>query len=247
MRLKKDIHFEVSERKILLRIADLIFVCFGLYILELFFPFNYLLIRSENAIYLFVLALYLSIFGTVFELYDLQKASKLDVTFRNIVLTVSTGSLCYFLTPYFTPFLPEQRLQIIYFYLTIIIMIFMWRLAYVSFVASPRFYKKVLLVGEISYVENIISALNNSDPNYKIVGFINCEKSSGEPVKFKGLKEFDASQLISVISEEKISEVLVASYNSETITSEIYHNLITLLEKGFTIREYTQVYRGIDL
>jgi lipopolysaccharide/colanic/teichoic acid biosynthesis glycosyltransferase len=38
---------------------------------------------------------------------------------------------------------------------------------------------------------------------------------------------------------------LVASYNSETITPTIYHDLITLLEKGFTIREYTQVYEEI--
>jgi len=242
---KKDIHFEVSERKILLRIFDLVFVFFGLYLLELFFPFNYLLLRVENTTYLVVLALYLLIFGTIFELYDLQKASKLDVTFRNIVLVASTTILFYFLTPYYSPFLPEKRLQILYFYLAIIIMIFVWRLCYVTFVASPRFYKRVLLVGEISYVENIVKALNVSDPNYKIVGFINCEEAPEEPIKFKGLKEFQPKELANVISEEKISEVLVASYNSETITAEIYHDLITLLEKGFTIREYTQVYEEL--
>jgi exopolysaccharide biosynthesis polyprenyl glycosylphosphotransferase len=213
--------------------------------LELFFPYNYLLIRGENGLYLFVLALYLMIFGTIFELYDLQKASKLDVTFRNIVLTASTTILFYFLTPFFTPFLPERRLQIIYFYIAIIVMIFIWRIAYVSFVASPRFYKRVLLVGEISYVENIVKALNVSDPNYKIIGFINCEQATEDPIKFKGLKEFEPKDLVNVITEHKISEVLVASYNSETITPEIYHDLITLLEKGFTIREYTQVYEEL--
>ncbi len=242
---KKDIHFEVSERKILLRLLDMAFVFFGLYLLELFFPYNYLLIRGENTLYLIVLAFYLMIFGTIFELYDLQKASKLDVTFRNIVLTASTTILFYFLTPFFTPFLPEKRLQIIYFYVAIIVMIFIWRIAYVTFIASPRFYKKVLLVGEISYIENIVKALNNSDPNYKIVGFINCEETQGEPIKFKGLKEFEPKELINVISDHKISEVLVASYNSETITADIYHDLIMLLEKGFTIREYTQVYEEL--
>ena len=48
-----------------------------------------------------------------------------------------------------------------------------------------------------------------------------------------------------VIKEEKISEILVASYNSETITPEIYHDLIALLDQGFTIREYTQVFEEI--
>ncbi len=242
---KKDIHFDVSERKILLRLFDIVFVFFGLYVLELFFPYNYLLIRGENTGYLFVLALYLMVFGTIFELYDLQKASKLDVTFRNIVLTASTTVLFYFLTPFFTPFLPAQRLQIIYFYVAIILMIFLWRIAYVTFIASPRFYKRVLLVGEISYVENIVKALNSSDPNYKIVGFINCEATGEDPIKFKGLKEFEPHQLVKVIADHKISEVLVASYNSETITAGIYHDLIMLLEKGFTIREYTQVYEEI--
>lgn len=245
MEKKKNIHFEVSERKILLRLFDLIFVFLGLYFLELLFPYNYLLIRPENALYLFVLAFYLMIFGTIFELYDLQRASKLDVTFKNVVLTASTTSIFYFLTPVLTPFLPEQRLQIIYFYIVIIVMIFIWRVGYVSFVASPRFYKKVLLVGEISYVQTIVDALNVSDPNYKIVGFINSEERLGVPVKCKGLTEFEAGDLVSIIKEHKISEILVASYNSDTITADIYRDLIVLLEKGFTIREYTQVYEEI--
>jgi exopolysaccharide biosynthesis polyprenyl glycosylphosphotransferase len=245
MRKKKSIHFEVSERKILLRLLDVVFVFIGLYLIELFLPYTYLLIRPENTMYLFVLALYLMIFGTIFEIYDLQKSSKLDVTFRNIVFAVSTTVLFYFLTPFFTPLLPERRLQIVYFYLVIIVMIFIWRIAYVTFIASPRFYKKVLLVGEISYVENIVKALNSSDPNYMIVGFINCEEPADEPIKFKGLKEFEPHELVKVIAEHKISEILVASYNSETITADIYHDLITLLEKGFTIREYTQVYEEL--
>jgi exopolysaccharide biosynthesis polyprenyl glycosylphosphotransferase len=245
MAYKKDIHFEVSERKILLRVFDIAFVLLGLYLLELFFAYDYLLIRRENAVPIFVLSLYLMIFGTIFEIYDLQKSSKIDITFRNIVFTASTLVLFYFLTPFFTPLLPERRLQIVYFYITIIIMIFLWRIAYITFVSSPRFYKKVLLVGETSYVENIVKALNSSDPNYKIVGFINCETSYDEPIKFKGLKEYEPHELISVINEHKISEVLVASYNSETITADIYHDLIMLLEKGFTIREYTQVYEEL--
>ncbi len=242
---KKDIHFEISERKVLLRIFDILFVFMGLYLLELAFSFDYLTVNSTNGTALFVLILYISIFGTIFEIYDLQKSNKLEVTFRNIVFTASTTVLFYLLTPFFTPFLPENRLQIVYFYLTIIVMLFLWRLAYTTFISSPRFYKKVLLVGEISNVENIIKPLRETDPNYKIIGFINCEQESDAPIKFKGLKEFQPSELMSVIEKHKISEVLVASYDSETITPEIYHDLINLLEHGFTIREYTQVYEEL--
>jgi exopolysaccharide biosynthesis polyprenyl glycosylphosphotransferase len=245
MRQKKNIHFEISERKILLRLVDLLVVFLVLYILQNCIDFDYLTVHTNNIGYLIVLGLYITVFGTVFEIYDLQKSSKLDITFRNIVFTASTSVLFYLLTPVLTPFLPERRLQIIYFYLAIIGGIFIWRWAYIALVSVPRFYKKVLLVGEISNIENIIKPLNQSDPNYKIVGFINSEIEVESPIKFKGLKEFKSADLLQVIKDEEISEILVASYNSETITPEVYHDLILLLDQGFAIREYTQVFEEI--
>ena len=245
MTKKKGIHFEISERKILLRVFDILFIFAGLYLIELCLGFDYLVINNENSVPLFVLFFYISVFGTIFEIYDLQKSDKLDITFRNIVITASITVLFYLLTPFFTPFLPENRLQIVYFFLIIIVMLFLWRLAYTTLVSSPRFYKKVLLVGEISNIENIIRPLKETDPNYKIVGFINCEKQTEDPIKFRDLKEFQPEELMDVIQKHKISEILVASYDSETITPEIYHDLINLLERGFTIREYTQVYEEI--
>ena len=239
------IHFEVSERKVLLRLADLIFVLLGLYILELFFDYTYLTINTDNGIAILVFVLYFSVFGSIFEIYDLQKASRMDTTFRNIVLTASTTVLFYLLTPIVTPFLPANRLQIVYFYIVIIVSIFLWRIAYTTFISSPRFYKRVLLVGEISNIESIIKPLNQADPNYMIIGFINSEKQREDPIKFKGLKEFQPEQLKQVIIDYRISEILVASYNSENITTDIYHELIGLLERGFIIREYTQVYEEL--
>jgi exopolysaccharide biosynthesis polyprenyl glycosylphosphotransferase len=239
------IHFEVSERKILLRLMDLIFVLLGIYSLELFFDYTYLTINKDNWVAILVFIFYLSVFGSIFEIYDLRKASKIDTTFRNIVLTASTTVLFYLLTPIVTPFLPANRLQIIYFYIAIIVAIFLWRIAYTTFISSPRFYKKVLLVGEISNIDSIIKPLNQADPNYKIIGFINSEKQRADPIKFKGLKEFQPEELKRVILENQISEILIATYNPETITTDIYHELIELLERGFIIREYTQVYEEL--
>jgi hypothetical protein len=245
MSLKKDIHFEVSERKILLRLIDIAVVCLGLYVLERYVDYNYITLSLGNTTYLVVLAIYLIIFGTIFELYDLQKASKLDVVFKNLVVTTATTTLFYLLTPIITPYLPEKRLEIVYFYFMLLLALFLWRWAYITLISAPRFYKKVLLVGEISNIESIIKPLNEADPNYKIVGFINAEPEAASLVKFKGLKEFKADHLLQVIRDEKISEILVASYNSETITPEVYHDLIALLDQGFSIREYTQVYEEI--
>ena len=242
---KNSIHFEISERKVLLRIFDIISVLGALYLVGKVFDFDYFSVTKENWSWTLVLVLYMTIFGTIFELYDLQKSSKLDLIISNIVLTSSVTVLFYLLTPFLTPTLPDNRLQIIYFYLAFVLSLLIWRWAYITFISSPRFYKKVLLVGEISNIEHIAKSLVQSDPNYKIIGFVNCEQENIESVKFKGLTEYKPNEFNQIIKEKKISEIVVASYNSETITPEIYTDLITLLEKGFTIREYTQVYEEL--
>ena len=241
----KGIHFEISERKILLRIMDALFVLGILYVIGASFHFDYFTVTAEEWIWSLVLALYITFFGTVFELYDLKASSKLDTSFRNIVLTTSLTVLVYLFTPVVTPFLPEKRLQVVYFYLAIIGALFLWRIVYVTFIASPRFYKKVIIIGEISNLETILKTIGKADPNYKIVGFINSEGKADDQITFKGLTEYLPFELPDVIVKEQISEIVVAIYDSDHITSDIYSQLTMLLEKGFTIREYTQVYEEI--
>jgi exopolysaccharide biosynthesis polyprenyl glycosylphosphotransferase len=242
---KKGIHFNISERKVLLRIFDIFSILGVLYLVSNTFDFDYFTLTKENWKWAFVLILYVSVFGTIFEMYDLQKSSKVEKISTSIVFTVSLTVLFYLLTPFFTPILPENRLQIIYFYFAILVALFIWRIAYLSFIVSPRFYKKVLIVGETSNIESIIEAFKHSDPNYKIVGFINCESRKSDTIKFKHLKEYSPKQIYQVIKDENISEIVIASYNSQSITPEIYKDLITLLEGGFPIKEYTQVYEDM--
>ena len=216
-----------------------------LYFVSNSFHFDYFTITKENWTWIFVLVLYLWIFGTVFELYDLQKSSRIEKIATSIVFTASVTGLFYLLTPFFTPLLPENRLQILFFYLGILVALFSWRLVYSNFIVSPRFYKNVLILGEPSNLESIIDALADADPNYKIVGFVNCENSKVGSIKFNAIPEYNPKRIEEVIVKEKISEIVVASFNLDSITSEIYYKLLKLLEKGFAINEYTQVYEDM--
>jgi lipopolysaccharide/colanic/teichoic acid biosynthesis glycosyltransferase len=47
------------------------------------------------------------------------------------------------------------------------------------------------------------------------------------------------------LSKNSVSEIVIASQKTDGITSNLYSQLINLLEKGFIIREYTQVYESI--
>ena len=240
---KRRINFEISERKILLRIFDVVFVLGGLHLVGSFFDFDYFTLTKENWYWVMVLSVYITLIGTVFELYDLQASSRFDTTFKNTVLTSSVTVLFYLLTPFYTPFLPEKRIEIIYFYITIIAAILIWRSLYVTIISRPRFYKRVLMIGELSHIENMVRSIVEVDPNYDVIGFINSEGQSDK--KVEGLKEFEISNLLDVVKEERISEIVIASYNSEAITTELYNQLITLLERGEVIREYSQVYENL--
>jgi len=242
---KRGIHFNISERKILLRIFDALFVVLSLYLVSSSYHFDYFTLTSENRIWVVVLLFYLMVFGTVFELYHLQKASRWDTVIGNITLTTFTTVLVYLFTPYLTPMLPGNRMQIVYFFLAIFAALLVWRMFYIVFISSPRFYKNVLIVGEVSTIETIVNAFRKADPNYNIIGFINCEPRVKDGIKYKGVPEYLPEQLLEIIATQRISEIVVASYNSEAITPSLYHDLINLLETGFPIKEYTQVFEDM--
>lgn len=242
------IHFEISERKVLLRIFDITTVLLALYSVGIVFNFNYFQFSTTNFYWTIVLGIYLSIFGTVFEMYNLQVASNQVQIIKSIVLTASTTVLVYLLTPVFTPVLPSNRLQILFFYLAIFSALFIWRLIYVSFFASNRFTKNVILICDKDQLKELVLGLESADPHYKVVGYINSDQQDDsmdaatmpaylKPIQNDGLEHF--------VKQHAVSEVVVASQNTEGITAQLYNQLIRLLESGFMIKEYTQVYETL--
>lgn len=242
---KSNIHFDISERKVLLRILDIVSVLSLLYLVGQVFDFDYFKINSRHWVWSIVLGLYLSVFATIFELYNLQKASKFEIVVQNVILTSSVTVLFYLLTPFFTPTLPENRLQIVYFYISINIALFLWRYAYIVLVSAPRFFKRVLLIANASDIDGIVSSLQKSDPNYKVVGFINTSSEKYISPHFKEFDEVKVKDIQGLVESNAVSEIVVATPDSSGMTVSLYNKLIGLLEVGVAIREYTQVYEEI--
>ena len=246
MNQNSNIHFEISERKILLRLFDIASVLGTLYLVGLIFNFDYFKINAEHWVWSIVLGLYLTIFATIFELYDLQKASKFEIVVQNIILTSSVTVLFYLLTPFYTPELPSNRLQIIYFYIAINLSLFLWRYAYITLISAPRFFKRVILVANARELDSIIQSLQKSDPNYKVFGFINTDSVPYKSDIYKNIIEIDTNKVSELIRQEAISEIVVATPDESGITVGLYNQLIGLLENGIAIREYAQVYEEIS-
>jgi exopolysaccharide biosynthesis polyprenyl glycosylphosphotransferase len=242
MNKNNKIHFEVSERKVLLRFFDVLFILVALYLAGHTFDLQYL--KSSACVYYYalVLAFYINIIGTVFEMYNLQVASNQFQVLRSTILTVSTTVLFYLFTPVFSAELPANRLQILTFFFTLLFSLVIWRTFYVKFLASNRFIQNVLLVCNQEQVEELILALENSDPHYRIVAYVNSSKTDNDNFKGHFVKHIWVDDLVSFVNENNIFEIVVASQKPEDITVELYLQLLHLLESGTTIREYTQVY-----
>ncbi|MEN8816444.1 MAG: sugar transferase [Nonlabens sp.] len=231
----------MSERKILLRIIDVVVVLGALDLVGVVFDYDYFIIHDQRRTSSIVLSVYLLFFATVFELYNLHRASRIMSTLRSAVTTGSVTCLVYLLTPFLTPVLPEKRIQILYFYLAVTLSLLLWRAIYIKFFASSKFNKKIILIADACDASLIKQSLQDADPNYKIIGFINTDPAL-ESNDHLDIKQFSINDAQKLFQNRSITEVVVASNQSEGITSNLYRWLIELVEDGHSVREYTQVY-----
>jgi len=237
----KNIHFEISERKVLLRVMDVFFVLGTLMFIGQYFDFIYFTIKVDNFYWTLVLAIYINVIGSIFEMYNLQVASNQFQVVKSIMLTSSFTTLLYLLTPFYTPVLPSNRLQIILFFLAILLALLIWRNLYIIFLTSDRFIKRVIFIGSSKKIETLIYELTNENPHYQVSGFV----ATDEKKQKTDVREISLSDLERIVGEQAIPEIVVANNSKESIlTAELYEILIRLLERGVVIRKYSDIYES---
>jgi exopolysaccharide biosynthesis polyprenyl glycosylphosphotransferase len=238
------IHFEISERKMILYLFDLFFVWLWLYLASYFFKLDYLETIATQLTAALLLGFYLSILGIIFEMYKLQVASNQFLIVRSTILTSTTTALIYLLTPVLSPILPSNRLQILTFFFVLFTSLITWRLFYVRFLASNRFMQTAVLICENNEVEELILGLENIDPHYKIIGYVSIDGIELDHTRNHYVEQIERDSLATFVNENKVAEIVVASQKTDGITTALYQQLLHLLESGKIIREYTQVYES---
>ena len=241
MSQNSKIHFEISERKILLRVFDVVFVLGFLHLISHNFKFDYFSIREDSYYWTILLAAYITVIGTVFDMYNLQTASNRYQILKSIILTTSVTTLLYLLTPFFTPILPSNRLQIILFYLAILTALLIWRNLYIIFLATNRFVKKVVFVGSGKKVVKFINKLKEVNPNFQVIGFV----VTDDKAITTEIPQIKLSDLKSTVRTHYVSEIIVADDSNKSISLEQYEVLLQILESGIVIRQYSDVYEQI--
>lgn len=244
--VKKSIHFDISERKILLRCFDVVFVFLMLFVTNLVTQFNYVdfSMQKGSLVSLLVLAIYLNIFGTIFDMYHLHTASKQLLIIKSILLTTSSTVLFFLLTPVFSPVLPNNRLQIIYFFFAILIGLIIWRIIYQKFIASHRFVKRVLLICDEDQSDRLIHDLQQADPNYKVAvkSYLNLYEGDYPTV---GSSVLPLQYMTDYVVKNHVSEIVIANQNTQELLPATYNDILHLLERGYPVKEYGQVYEEL--
>ena len=231
---KSNFHFSISERKIYLRFLDVVFIVFGLYLLSQYFDFEYFNFKNPSIyIWLAVLIIYYYFFGEVFELFKLKTASDRYLTLRSLVITVVFTTLFYVFTPKISPVLPSNRLQIVYFSLTVFVSILLNRLFYIQFIFSPRFLKNFLLIGDETSIESLLTKVEQYQSN-RFVGYVsNKELKNHSDKQFSAIENANIDDLVNKLG---INEIIICSTINDFNAKNINEQLITLFEKGMSIR-----------
>lgn len=227
------IHFSLSERKLYLRFLDMLFPIFSFYLISLLTDYQYFNFNNPQIFtWSISLSIYLLFFGEIFEMYNLKVASDIYLTLRSTILTVVFATLFYIFTPYYSPLLPQNRLQILYFFGVLLVAILCHRFIYIKFIFSPRFLKNILVIAEEEEIEKILACKQHQEIN-TIKCYVSNERIENDTLNFINVNDANIAFLV---KEYAINEIVVASNNSKLITKSINNQLIAIFEKGLNIK-----------
>jgi exopolysaccharide biosynthesis polyprenyl glycosylphosphotransferase len=230
---QKKAHFSISERKVLLRFFDVLFALEGVALMSFVFDFYYFDIHNDQVwIWGSTMAVYLLLFGEIFEMYNLRVANDKYLSVRAAILTTFATTLFYVFTPFITPELPQNRLQILYLFFPMAIAIIIWRFVYINFIFSPLFFKRVLLIGPKEVIEGLITVISEKARDNFIVGYISTEDADD-----KNLLRFDLSNenLLYLVKRHRVTEIVVHNFEESSLSDKITLQLIGLFENGYII------------
>ncbi|WP_158837980.1 exopolysaccharide biosynthesis polyprenyl glycosylphosphotransferase [Polaribacter sp. L3A8] len=241
---KKISYFNLSERIIFLRIIDICILIFSLCLASSYINFNYINFKSGAILnWLLLLVFYYLIFGQIFQIYNLNVSNNSYLIVKATVLTAFTTTILYVFTPYFSPELPANRLQIVYFFLLTFIPILLWRFIYMSVIFSPKYFKSVIFIGCSERIKKLLTQVHN-DAIHDVSAYLSDKEVEG----VKGYNDITKTTISSIVAENHITEVIVSKRDlSKEVVEAINKELILLFEQGVNIISYETFYENVNV
>jgi len=237
---KKSPFIDISERKLLLRVFDVVTIILSLTLASRYTEFNYINISSDYIYKWFLLLIvYYLLFGQIFQLFNLKVSNNRFLVFKSIVVTSFITTLLYTFSPFISPSLPENRLQILYFFLLITIPVIVFRFLYIGLLFSPKYFKTIIIIGHSSIAERLIELI-------KIKNFHNIATYISNK-EIKGLINFsdvETAKISKLVNDNSVTEISSANFPNN-VMSKVNNQLIQLFEEGVNIKSFERYYEEV--
>ncbi|MDG1527828.1 MAG: exopolysaccharide biosynthesis polyprenyl glycosylphosphotransferase [Polaribacter sp.] len=209
---------------------------------SIYTDFNYIDLSNDLVYSWFLLLItYYLLFGQIFQLYNLNVSNNNFLVFKSVFITSIITTLLYVFSPYIAPSLPENRLQIIYFFLLISIPTIIWRLFYIWIFFSPKYFKTIVVVGDSLATEKLIELIQFKN-FHNIASYV----SNTEINKLSNFHDVKTVDLIELVHSSLASEIVISTSGfSKEIIKNLNKQLISLFKEGINIKSFETYYEEV--
>lgn len=236
-RKRKRLQLRVSERRLLLMAGDTLAVIAAvLFSLWLWarrdsIPFELDFILPQT-IWFFALSLLWVLLAGANDFYELPvAASRTQSMSRLITITLQMG-VVYLLVFFLSERDALPRLFIVYFGVTVFVLIAIWRLlnpALIGWASTPR---RALVIGTDWTAETIINIINRPETAYEVKGVIGSAEEVGRSVANVPVIGTGAD-LLNFVTRDGISELILTS--TREMPGDVFQGVMDAYERGLSV------------
>jgi exopolysaccharide biosynthesis polyprenyl glycosylphosphotransferase len=246
-----SLHF--SERRLLLEMVDLILINFVL-LLSTSYRFKSVLELGEiwdHLPWFIFLSVVWVINATLFNIYDLSKASVVFSSLKSTSSAVVLTIIVYMLIPYYTPSLPSSRLSALSFPMLAFGSLALWRILYIKLMVSSTFHRRVFIIGAGWAGHTLAEAIAHYDARltknslatgYTLQGFID-DDATKLGAKIGNVRVLgNHHNLLTLVEELQPDELILAITHTETIHPDLFESILKCREAGISVTTMATVY-----
>ncbi len=221
---------------------DVFTIVLSISVASIYTDFNYIDLSNDLVYSWFLLLItYYLLFGQIFQLYNLNVSNNNFLVFKSVFITSIITTLLYVFSPYIAPSLPENRLQIIYFFLLISIPTIIWRLFYIWIFFSPKYFKTIVVLGDSLATEKLIELIQFKN-FHNIASYV----SNTEINKLSNFHDVKTVDLIELVHSSLASEIVISTSGfSKEIIKNLNKQLISLFKEGINIKSFETYYEEV--
>jgi len=237
----------LSERRLLLRLADYVALTVSLYVALQFAyrgPFDGLAQVPTDALLWFGLLLLIwSVSSSVFDCYKARVAAHTRPAALSAFSALIMTFAVYLAIPYWSAPLLSSRLSVLVFAASALVLVGLTRLAYAKLLTGVQFRRRVLIVGHNVAARSAAMLLRaEAGKEYEVLGLVAAQDVMPESSPYLPILGAYA-ELSDIVRRRGVAEVILAE--DEPPTADLMNEVLELYQTGTEVRQMADLYEEI--